>query len=72
MNENYQRYLNDENYRAAVLAAARRERIEAIPTRLSLTQEQVDATIEGARVGTRDLPQLRAYIRERVHPATPQ
>lgn len=49
-----------------------RERIEAIPTRLSLTQEQVDATIEGARAGTRDLPQLRAYIRERVHPAIPQ
>jgi NTE family protein len=52
------------------LPSALRERIEAIPTRLSLTQEQVDATIEGARAGTRDLPQLRAYIRERVHPAT--
>jgi NTE family protein len=49
-----------------------RERIEAIPTRLSLTQEQIDATIEGARAGTRDLPQLRAYIRERVHSAAPQ
>jgi NTE family protein len=49
-----------------------RERIEAIPTRLSLTQEQVDATIEGARAGTRELPQLRAYIRERVHPGTAQ
>jgi hypothetical protein len=46
-----------------------RERVEAIPTRLSLTQDQVDATIEGARAGTRDLPQLRAYLRERVHPA---
>ena len=44
-----------------------RERLEAIPTRLSLTAEQIDTTIEGARVGTRDLPQLRAYIRERVH-----
>lgn len=52
------------------LPSALRERIEAIPTRLSLTREQVEATIEGARAGTRDLPQLRAYIRERVHPGT--
>ena len=54
------------------LPSALRERIEAIPTRLSLTREQVDATIEGARAGTRELAQLRAYIRERVHPATAQ
>ncbi|MFZ3322481.1 MAG: patatin-like phospholipase family protein [Usitatibacter sp.] len=49
------------------LPSALRERLEAIPTRLSLTAEQIDTTIEGARVGMRDLPQLRAYIRERVH-----
>ncbi len=30
MNQAYQRYLSDENYRAAILAAARRERAEAV------------------------------------------
>ena len=30
MNKAYERYLRDENYRATILAAARRERIEAI------------------------------------------
>jgi len=43
-----------------------RERIEAIPTRLSLTADQVDAAIEGARAGTLALPRLREYLRERV------
>ncbi len=52
------------------LPSALRERIEAIPTRLSLAPGEIDATIEGARAGTRDLPQLRAYIRDRVRPAT--
>ena len=51
-----------------------RERIEAIPTRLALTPEQVDATIEGARAATIALPQLRLYRRDRVasdNPPTP-
>ena len=43
-----------------------RERIEAIPTRLTLKAEQVDAAIEGGRAGTLALPQLREYIRGRV------
>ncbi len=30
MNKAYERYRNDENYRAAILAAARRERAEAV------------------------------------------
>ena len=30
MNKAYQRYLEDENYRATILAAARRERTEAV------------------------------------------
>ncbi len=30
MNQAYRRYLNDENYRAAILARARRERAEAL------------------------------------------
>ncbi len=48
------------------LANPLRERIEAIPTRLALTPDEIDATIEGARSGTLDLPQLRAYLRDRV------
>ena len=47
-----------------------RAQIEAIPTRLTLTAEQIDATIEGARVATTTLAQLRSYLRDRV-PATP-
>jgi NTE family protein len=43
-----------------------RERIEAVPTRLTLKAEQVDAAIEGARAGTLALPRLREYLRERV------
>ena len=48
------------------LASPARERIESIPTRLTLTVEQIDATIDGARAGMLALPQLRAYLRERV------
>jgi NTE family protein len=43
-----------------------RERIEAIPTRLSLKPDQIDAAIEGARAGTMALPALREYLRGRV------
>jgi NTE family protein len=43
-----------------------RERVAAIPTRLTLKADQVDAAIEGARAGTLALPQLREYLRDRV------
>jgi len=43
-----------------------RERIEAIPTRLTLDAEQVDAAIEAAREGTLGLHRLRAYLQDRV------
>jgi NTE family protein len=49
-----------------------RERIEAIPTRLTLSADEIDATIEGARAGTLALPQLRAYVRERVRAQMPR
>ena len=52
------------------LPAPLRDRVEAIPTRLTLTPEQIDVTIEGARAATTSLPQLRAYLRDRV-PAEP-
>ncbi len=42
-----------------------RERIDAIPTRLTLEPAQIDDTIEGARRGTLALPGLRDYVRER-------
>ena len=42
------------------------ERIEAVPTRLTLDANQVDVTIEGARQGTLALPRLRTYVQERV------
>jgi NTE family protein len=45
-----------------------RERIEAVPTRLSLEAGQVDAAIEGGRAGTLALARLRAYVKERVRP----
>jgi len=48
------------------LPSALRERIEAIPTRLTLTADEIDATIEGAREGTLALPLLRAYVQDRV------
>jgi NTE family protein len=43
-----------------------RERIEAVPTRLTLEAGQVDTAIEGARAGTLALPRLRQYLRDRV------
>jgi hypothetical protein len=43
-----------------------RERIEAVPTRLTLEAEQVDMAIEGARQGTLALRRLRTYLRDRV------
>jgi NTE family protein len=43
-----------------------RERIEVIPTRLTLDAAQVDATIEGARAGTFAIRAVREYIRGRV------
>jgi NTE family protein len=48
------------------LESPHKERIDAIPTRLTLSLDQVDATIDGARAGTLALPQLRAYMRDRV------
>jgi hypothetical protein len=47
------------------LPPALRERVEAIPTRLSLAPEQIDAAIEGARAATLSLPALRSYLRDR-------
>jgi len=43
-----------------------RERIEAIPTRLTLDAAQVDAAIEAAREGTLGLHRLREYVQDRV------
>ena len=43
-----------------------RERIDSIPTRLTLDPAQIDDTIEGARRGTMALPGLRDYVRERL------
>jgi NTE family protein len=48
------------------LASPARERIEAIPTRLTLEPAQVDAAIEGGREGTLALRRLRTYLQERV------
>ena len=48
------------------LESPARERIESVPTRLTLTAEQVDAAIEGGRAGTLALPRLRDYLRDRV------
>src|SRR5258706_2842840 len=50
------------------LDEARRSRINAIPTRLTLGADDVDATIEGARAAAMRLPQLQEYIRDRTHP----
>jgi NTE family protein len=46
-----------------------RERIERVPTRLTLGPEEIDITIQGAREGTRALPRLRSYARERIGPS---
>jgi hypothetical protein len=43
-----------------------RERIDAIPTRLTLEPDQVDVAIKGAREGTLALGRLRTYLQERV------
>ena len=43
-----------------------RERIEAIPTRLSLKPDQIDAAIEGARAGRSRCRSCAEYLRERV------
>jgi NTE family protein len=48
------------------LESPMRERIEAVPTRLTLDAGQVDAAIEGAREGTLALRRLRTYVQERV------
>jgi NTE family protein len=49
-----------------------RERIEAIPTRLTLKAEQVDAAIEGGRAGTLALRHLQTYMQERIGPTGPR
>jgi NTE family protein len=49
-----------------------RERIEAVPTRLTLKAEQVDAAIEGARAGTLALRRLQTYMQERIRPTGPR
>jgi len=43
-----------------------RERVEAIPTRLTLSSEQVDAAFEGGRSGLLELQELHTYLKERV------
>ena len=48
------------------LKSPARERIEAIPTRLTLEPAQVDAATEGAREGTLALRRLQTYARDRV------
>ena len=48
------------------LESPMRERIDAIPTRLTLEAGQVDVAIEGAREGALALRRLRTYVRERV------
>jgi hypothetical protein len=53
------------------LESPMRERIEAIPTRLTLQAGQVDTAIEGARAGTLALRRLRTYLQERVPAAQP-
>jgi NTE family protein len=48
------------------LESAMRERIDAIPTRLTLAADQVDVAIQGAREGTLGLRRLRTYVRDRI------
>jgi NTE family protein len=47
------------------LESPMREGIEAVPTRLTLKRDQVDATIEGGRAGTLALRGLEEYLRDR-------
>ena len=44
-----------------------RPQIEETETRLTLSPEQIDAAIEGARTGTLALRRLREYVRDRVN-----
>ena len=48
------------------LPAPLRERIGSIPTRLTLSPEELQATIEAGRSSTLSLPRIRAYLSERV------
>ena len=43
-----------------------RERIDEVPTRLTLSADQIDTTVEGARESTLALGRLRSYIEERI------
>lgn len=43
-----------------------RTRVEAIPTRLTLTERQIDHTIEAGRVAMQALPRLRDYAAQRI------
>jgi len=52
------------------LESPMRERIDAIPTRLTLKAGQVDVAIEGARAGTLALRRVQTYLQERV-PSSP-
>jgi NTE family protein len=45
-----------------------RERIGAIPTRLTLSPAQIDAAFEGGRSGLLALPELRLYLKDRARP----
>lgn len=49
-----------------------REQVRAIPTRLTLTPEQIDVTIRAAREGVRSLPQLRLYMEDRIAARAPR
>jgi NTE family protein len=48
------------------LPSPQRERIERVPSHLTLQPDQIDVTIEGARQGTLALPRLRACLEDRV------
>src|SRR5882672_4610479 len=52
------------------LESPMRERIDAIPTRLTLEAGQVDVAIEGARAGTLALRRVQTYLQERA-PSSP-
>jgi NTE family protein len=50
------------------LESSLRDKIDVIPTRLTLEPAQIDAAIEGGKRGMLSLPRLRAYVEERVRP----
>jgi NTE family protein len=52
------------------LQADDRALLEAIPTRLTLSAEQIDAAIQAAKRGTLALPRLRQFLLERVNPTS--